>query len=273
MSTHRGAVVVGLDAGPDSRHGLVWAADAAVRLNRPLHLMHAIDGGSYEVPPTVAEARRLHERAEQLLADASAAVASSVADISTQIVERSPVPALLDASRDAAVVVLGARGHTAVSGLLLGSVSLQVSQHAERPVVVAREQAEPAARRVVVGVDGSADGDRALGFAVEMAASTTAPVVALHGWHADDSEDGAHRRRAAQQMLDEAVAAWTAKYPEVDISCQAVPVPPAELLVDASSSAALIVVGVRSHGGLVRLLGSVSRDVLHRARCPVAVAR
>ena len=106
MSTHRGAVVVGLDAGPDSRHGLVWAADAAVRLNRPLHLMHAIDGGSYEVPPTVAEARRLHERAEQLLADASAAVASSVADISTQIVERSPVPALLDASRDAAVVVL-----------------------------------------------------------------------------------------------------------------------------------------------------------------------
>jgi nucleotide-binding universal stress UspA family protein len=75
-------------------------------------------------------------------------------------------------------------------------------------------------------------------------------------------------------LLDEALREWTAKYPQVDVTREAIPVHPVRLLADTSQNAALVVVGARGHGGFAGLqLGSVSQSVLHYARCPVAVAR
>jgi nucleotide-binding universal stress UspA family protein len=45
MSTPRGAVVVGVDEGPDSRLAVGWAAAEAERRAEPLHLLHAMDLG------------------------------------------------------------------------------------------------------------------------------------------------------------------------------------------------------------------------------------
>ena len=56
--------------------------------------------------------------------------------IEVKVVEGSPVDVLHDESRDAAVVVVGSRGRGGFSGLLLGSVSQRVAQHAACPVVI-----------------------------------------------------------------------------------------------------------------------------------------
>jgi Universal stress protein family len=54
------------------------------------------------------------------------------------VTSERPAAALLDAAREAALLVVGCRGHGGFAGLLLGSVSQQVIHHAPCPVVVVR---------------------------------------------------------------------------------------------------------------------------------------
>jgi hypothetical protein len=73
----------------------------------------------------------------------------------------SPSQALTEASNDAALVVLGSRGHGRVLGALLGSVAFAVAARASCPVIVVKEDAVDLLvgpeHRVVVGADGSAE--------------------------------------------------------------------------------------------------------------------
>ncbi len=60
-------------------------------------------------------------------------------DVAPIAVEDEPTRALIDASRDADLLVVGSHGH-GLSGLLLGSVSLECAQHAACPVVIFRDR-------------------------------------------------------------------------------------------------------------------------------------
>nr|WP_239028826.1 universal stress protein [Pseudonocardia acidicola] len=285
MDTPRGAIVVGVDASSEGRRALDWAAAAAVRRKAPLHLVHAVFTGFTEFPPTPDEYRQLRDNAEHLLASAQTRAGwAGAIPMSTELVEQSAAAALIAASRRAGMVVVGSRGHGAVFGLLIGSVTQHVSQHAECPVVVVREPADPQQRRIVVGVDGSPGSNEAIGFAIETAAHDGAPLVALHGWR-DHSvattgtgspawSKTLDRIAAGNRLLDDALAQWASEYPEVEITREAIPLHPARMLADASEHAALVVVGSRGRGEFTGLLlGSVSQSMLHHARCPVAVVR
>ena len=78
----------------------------------------------------------------------------------------------------------------------------------------------------------------------------------------------------SERLLAESVAGTRAAHPGVTLFQEAIPVRPAQVLVDASARASLVVTGSRGRGAFAgMLLGSVSHEVLHRARCPVAVVR
>lgn len=285
MSTPDGAIVVGLDGSPESERGVDWATGEAAGRGVPLHLLHALLAPLGELPATAAEQRVLLDGAESLLAAAAErARAGGATPVTTEITEKSAAPALIEASERAAAMVVGARGHSAMSGFLLGSVSQHLARHARCPVVVCRDDGGRRVRRVVVGVDGSVGADAAIGFAMEHAARTGAQLVALYGWRdrhpaefgrgEPDWPGTRERIRAGNRLLDTAVAGWREKYPQVDVSIEAIPEHPARALADASERAALVVVGARGHGGFAGLLlGSVSQSVLTHARCPVAVVR
>ena len=183
----------------------------------------------------------------------------------------------------AQLVVVGDRGIGGFEGLLVGSVAPALAGHAHCPVVVVRVLGggAPEGGPVVVGFDGSAASESALGFAVEEAVALGAPLAAVHAWQ--DIAVGAGEGRLlhidsvaddAAAQLDEGLAPWRAKYPELVIEPVVVRDRPAQALVRQSAGAQLVVVGSRGRGPLAGLLlGSVSQAVLHHAASPVAVVR
>jgi nucleotide-binding universal stress UspA family protein len=139
--------------------------------------------------------------------------------------------------------------------------------------------------RIVVGIDGSPESRAALDHALAESRRRQAPlrVVAAYiypeynglGWPypvlvAPETIADA-TRTAARQMLDEALGACPTPEP-VELVVRAGPA--AEVLVEESAGAGLLVVGHRGRGAFAStVLGSVGlRCVLH-ARCPVTVVR
>ena len=55
-----------------------------------------------------------------------------------QVIEGHPGPALVDASRDADLLVVGSRGHSELAEVILGSVGMHCATHAHCPVLVYR---------------------------------------------------------------------------------------------------------------------------------------
>jgi nucleotide-binding universal stress UspA family protein len=137
---------------------------------------------------------------------------------------------------------------------------------------------------IVVGVDGSDGGAAAVAFAAAEAALRKArlrlvsawdiPVAAYGGGFAPalDAETLDAFRLRAQQVADEAQATVKKLQPSLESEVVAVEGQPAQVLLDQTADATLLVVGNRGLGGFKSLLlGSVSQQVVHHATCPVVV--
>lgn len=133
--------------------------------------------------------------------------------------------------------------------------------------------------KVVVGVDGSANSGRALETAAAEARLRGAPLKVVHAYETtrfvvtEPHRDAATLQSAAQEVLDHALAKLPAKE-GLDLEGVVIAGEPAQVLIDASDGASLLVVGTRGLGGFTGLLlGSVSTKCVHHAHCPVLVAR
>ena len=137
-------VVVGVDGSENSRRALTWALDEARVRNACLDVVHAWE------PPLVVGFGTLprrgvtlggspYEEQATLLLDEMIAAASTEElpmPVDAIAVHGSAAWALLETAKGADLIVVGSRGRGGFAGLLLGSVSQQVVQHAPCPVVV-----------------------------------------------------------------------------------------------------------------------------------------
>ncbi len=286
MSTPK-PVVVGADGSPHSEDAVRWAAALAARHGRPLRIVTVSDipgaaGVRDRLPADLAEA--VHRGAREIAGRAAAVPADADLPVTAEVVAGHAAAALVEASADAAVVVVGTRGRGAIMGTLLGSVSAQVARHASCPVAVvppgdgARRSAGP----VVVGVDGSHLGAAALATGFREASALGAPLVAVHAWSDQPMTSfhgfGAHlqydEEAVGQAVLAEQLAGYAEEYPDVAVACSVVPDLPEDAILRAAERARLIVMGTRGRGGVTGLLlGSTALKVLRAAPCPVLVMR
>ncbi|MEV0330231.1 universal stress protein [Micromonospora echinospora] len=134
-----GPVLVGLDGSELAELAVGQAAEEAARRGVPLVLAHVV-----AVDARPEDSAGGEQGAGRLLAETAATVRQRHPELAVaERVLRSaePASALVEASADAALVVVGSRGRGGFAGLLLGSVSQALVQHARCPVLVARPHA------------------------------------------------------------------------------------------------------------------------------------
>ena len=273
--------VVGIDGSAGAERALRWCVDSISGRAAHVHIVKAwhqpvVAGVEYGVQDFTREPDVAYEGLDHLAAE----LARRNVTVAADVVFGGASSVLLTASQDAALLVVGNRGHGGFERLLLGSVSQQCATHARIPTVVVPVETSAGAppRRVVVGIDGSPASAAALDWALEFV-SEDAIVVAVGVWNPStwtaDADDpfAEHREQRWVAEVDAVIeAAEASAHVSVTVERDHRRGSPAARLLDSTAEADLLVVGERGRSGFsAAVLGSVTTAVLHHAQCPVAV--
>lgn len=271
-------VVVGIDGSAGAIHALDWAAERTDWFGqiRPVitwtYPVWAAADPMLGAPPPVPVG--------DFEAEAIATAEKAVAHIPEA--KRLPVvcgrgaagPFLVETGADADLIVVGTRGRGAIADGILGSVSSHTVAHATVPVAVVPVEARLGTpeRRIVIGVDGSQNGVRALDWAVRTFDDDVV-IEAVHVW--------SHRVAAipVPYAVPIAYSADEARTTLVTTISRALELSgrtdreivstlhygdPRHVLRGVAEDADMLVLGARGHEGIAHLLlGSVATAMVH----------
>jgi nucleotide-binding universal stress UspA family protein len=142
-----GRIVVGVDGSPPSRQALRWGAHLAATFGASLDAVTAweITSSNHDwswIPSDRNPDQDTREALDQIVQDVFGD--QPPAGLRRLVHQGQASKVLLDASEDAIMLVVGSRGHGGFAGLMLGSVSANVTAHAACPVLVIHgDQAPP----------------------------------------------------------------------------------------------------------------------------------
>ena len=203
-------------------------------------------------------------------------------EATTEVVDGMAGHVLVQAARDAALVVVGSRGHGPLGGAVFGATTSHVLHNTTTPVMVVPREGPPAGafHRVLVGLDGSPASRSALRWAHRAARGHGCPLVAVHVWMMTVVPGDTHLFHDANEvtfagtvrcwLLDEVAEVVG----EDDVQALALHGTPSRLLLDEVGPDDLLVLGSRGKGGFAGLhLGSVSSQCARRSPSVVTVVR
>ncbi|WP_235871076.1 universal stress protein [Rhodococcus spongiicola] len=286
-------VVVGIDGSATSFAAVSWAARESRLHGCSLRIVSALGaptpyGDGIRLPHSyfADRDRAVHANLEEAAAIARTTdTASSITEITTDVLDGPARPALIEVSKSARMLVVGSRGLGQVTAVLAGSVATALASHANCPVVVIREQPGQSSgpSEVVVGVDGTEHSKPALDAAFAEASLRGARLVAVHTWSAFDLSTAFDDQLdlpwdevevAEQVVLAESLAGSAERYPDTEVARVVVRGSSADSLRTRAADADLLVVGTHGRGGFAgMLLGSTSAALLHTASCPLMIVR
>lgn len=285
MTRSRLPIIVGTDGSPGATAAVDWAAHEAALRHLPLVVLTVIEPNWVAVTPGVpAVPTPTVGGRPGYVDDAVTRVTRAWPElvVTAQHVAGHPASAMLTASGEASMVVVGARGRSRVAEVLLGSVSRHVSAQAHCPAVVVHGTADRSTGPVAVGVDGSKASYAALRAAADEASCRGSRLLMVHAWQdlnptgygiylpppdlARELQAGAEQ--LAAQMVDEIGA----DYPDLEVDMRVIQAHPASALLQAAQTAQLVVVGAHGRGHFLGMRqGSVTAALVHGAACPVMV--
>lgn len=281
-------ILVGVDGSPGSNTAIRYAAAEAMRRGLDLHLVHIIPGllpltGLYpmQVP---FQGEEFEEAGREVMAEAVALAQREVpADrVRGTVATGERVPALVEASAGAALVVLGADRAPTLERLTVGSTVGSVAARADEAVVVVPPDwhQRSTAGEVVVGIK-SVDPVplSILRAALEVASQRSATLRVVYVWelpamyvmtvlgHLDKPGWAA----AVEERIRTQAAELLAEYAGVTVEIEPRYGQPAEELVRLSSDAELLVIARRARAFPVGHFGSTGRALLRNSHGAVMV--
>jgi nucleotide-binding universal stress UspA family protein len=139
MTNNAGRIVVGVDGSPSSLQALRWAVGQSALTGETVQAVVAWHFPNlYGYPMTDGEDWAMD--AQQALTTAlDTVLGNDKSKVSSTVVQGYPAKVLLDAAAGADLLVVGNRGHSEFTEMLLGSVSQNVVTHATCPVLVIRQ--------------------------------------------------------------------------------------------------------------------------------------
>ncbi|MFF7728786.1 universal stress protein [Streptomyces sp. NPDC008001] len=268
---------MGVDGSDESLSAVTWAAREAVTRGTALRILHALEWRtsnqqfSAGVSAQQEWARSRIEGALQGLTSARPGLR-----VDAEEVDELPAKALLDAAREAELLVLGSRGLGGFEGWLLGSVSLAVIAHAAVPVVLVRAGWEPPAAGadgpIVVGVGRDGSYDPLLEFVFPAAAAGGAVLRVVHVRRPEAAIGDENEGESDGSFLTGLLTSWRERWPDVEVEEWLTAGPAAQRVVEAGKDAQLLVVGRRMHRPAFGAhIGPVTHAAVHHTGCPVAV--
>ncbi|MGW2036437.1 universal stress protein [Streptomyces virginiae] len=300
-------VIAAVDGSEHSLKALHWARGAALRHGTGLLIAHVLPdhaqlyAGRRAALHDASEPSEYPDPVHDWVRSVLGGGAALPDGVRYESLEGSVPEALRVIGAGALMLVMGSRGRGGFASLLLGSSSRAVASTAPCPVVVVPHAdrdagaagSEDSAGRVVLGLHAAETPDDVLSFAFAEAAvrGTTVQVVSAYAVPPApalvidrpfevippeglaDEGDGVPAEREMLRSQTQRLAPLRTRYPDVPVEQAAVPGDPAGRLVDASRSAALVVVG-RHHPRRTAMslqIGSVAHAVLHHAHGPVAI--
>jgi nucleotide-binding universal stress UspA family protein len=280
--------VVGVDGSRPATRAAEVAGELAMRRGLALQVMHVFSWPAMS-PPVLPESPAVQvdprALARQVVTTAAAHTRQMYPglEVETRLAEGHAAGALVDASHDAAFLVVGHGGLGGFTELLTGSVGVHVTTHAHCPVLVVRGQIGQPACPVVVGVDGSVPARAAADVAFQEARLRGSELVAAlvwppaRAWSAAIAAAGLPPHPAAIDPIEVSLGHIIEHYPDVKVRREVRPgdSPPHVIAqLAAEVHAGLIVVGSRGIGGFRGLLvGGTCRALVDHSPCPLLVTR
>jgi nucleotide-binding universal stress UspA family protein len=274
-------IVVGLDETPASAEALRWAIHEGLARHWALHLVHGLP----EPGPGGDETDFDNRLAAEVMLAAAAlhAADGGVAEVRQTIAARPAGPLLIEASEDAALLVVGAR-HGGTSAVRRGdSVGAHVSRFARCPVVVVASPPNSRTGLIAVHVRGDAADRRALEFAFDHATATHSEVEVVHAWREPEpgpldfsalvDDRTALHQRASEVMVGEQLAGFASTHPDVPVRRVSLPADPRDALLWSSAQADLLVLAAPDAAAERCGPDLVELTALRHSHCPVVFAR
>ena len=282
-------IVVGITGQEENSASLHWASEEARRTGRRITLVHVVTPILPPPPPSAMLAsaspapdlgRRTLVEVELELAD----VTRGEVPCDSMLVEGHPARVLVDASKNADLVVTGHRPRHGRGRIRTSSTAISVAAHAHCPAVTLPDAWQPgpagqAPGWVTVGVHETGAPPAVLEAAFRSASLRGAPLRLVHAWRVDSAYDDIIRRRVEADWADRIEAEMMraaepvmTRYPEVKVDAVALHQWPADALADLAPTSDLLVVGRHgSRSWLPQRIGSIARTAIATAACPVLV--
>lgn len=272
------SVVVGFDGSPTARGALLFAADEAVRRNRPLRIVSARENGTRGVEEL---------NPDDLLKVAASMVRPIIVPGRVALADPAgPATVALLAESDSAELVVVGRGVPRLTDVMLGSVAADVVAGARCPVLIVGDSDAPHMPHtgpVVVGIDLAEISVEALEEAFMEAGLRSCDLVVVCAWHPRRSPGPGENLPLGmisdavdpevEERVREIVAPVQARHPGVATTVLCRRGSALTELIAAGSAASMIVVGSRRRGTVASLFRrSIGQALTRHAGCPVLVA-